>query len=96
MFRFTLPKVPGKYPVGTTTFAVPVTDIANDARIVGSARLRSTSDPDSPSTTPALKLEEVAFTAFYPADVSSLETDPHIAKWVPRCVFSKLRCALKT
>ena len=77
---FTLPPVPGKYPVGTTTFAVPVTDVTDEARVIGNAKLRSGAE----AGTPALLLEEAAFTVFYPADTSSVKPLPRIANWVPR------------
>lgn len=45
--------------VGATTFAAPV----RQALTIGSAKLRG-------SDSPALKLEEIVFTAFYPAQVT--------------------------
>lgn len=81
---FTLPEAPGRYPVGATTFAVPINTTNESSRIIGRAKLKPSSggQPD----TPALKLEEVAFTAYYPAD-----TDTHVklqkgVHWIPRCV----------
>ena len=65
---FTLYDVHGPYPVGATTFAIPLDEFTNpEDRILGEAKLK-TSASGRPNE-PALKFEEVAFTAFYPADV---------------------------
>lgn len=57
-----LPESSGQFRVGATTFVTPV----RPPRSVGSAKiLNSTSNVREP----ALQLEEVAFTAYYPADV---------------------------
>ena len=81
---FTLPEVHGKYPVGATTFAIPIQAQDDASRVVGRARLKPSSggQPD----TPALKLEEVAFTAYYPADVRAVKHAYKGVHWVPRCV----------
>lgn len=81
----TLPEIPGRYPVGATTFAVPVKTQDEAARIIGRAKLKPSSggQPD----TPALKLEEVAFTVYYPADISPPPKNSAERKrlhWVPR------------
>ncbi|KAF9453028.1 hypothetical protein P691DRAFT_659435 [Macrolepiota fuliginosa MF-IS2] len=55
-----LPLIHGRFPVGVTTFVTPV----RPSRLVGSAKLKSNSADH------ALQLEEVAFTAYYPADTS--------------------------
>jgi len=68
----------GGFPVGATTFVTPV----RPARIVGSAKLRnSKSEPPEP----AFYLEEVAFTAYYPADLSSRTTRKGL-HWLIRLV----------
>ena len=91
----TLPAIPGPYPVGSTTFAVPVPLSDARARVVGTARLKrgtrgrrswDGADEDAHANAneeePALKLEEVAFTAFYPADVATGGRAPSLG-WVP-------------
>ena len=82
---FSLPEVHGKYPVGATTFAVPITAQDDASRIVGRAKLKPSSggQPD----TPALKLEEVAFTAYYPADTQMAAHKGMY--WLPRCVVGR-------
>lgn len=81
---FSLPEVHGRYPVGATTFAIPVTAQDDASRVVGRAKLKPSSggQPD----TPALKLEEVAFTAYYPADMQVVAHKG--VHWLPRCVLS--------
>ncbi|KAJ3538581.1 hypothetical protein NM688_g6497 [Phlebia brevispora] len=86
---FTLPEVAGKYPVGTTSFAVPITNVEEADRVIGSATLRASSGTQA--GTPALKLEEVAFTAFYPADISSRYRGPRTTSWIPKPVDGLLR-----
>ncbi|TFK22339.1 hypothetical protein FA15DRAFT_622679 [Coprinopsis marcescibilis] len=63
---FFLPAIQGRFPVGVTTFVSPV----QRPRPIGTVKLRS---PPTGSTRPnnALYLEEVAFTAYYPADTTS-------------------------
>lgn len=56
---FHLPDCHDPYSVGATTFVTPV----RPSRIYGSARL--------PNGQPALVLDEVAFTAYYPADMAN-------------------------
>jgi platelet-activating factor acetylhydrolase len=55
------PDIPGPYMVGATTFSLPL----QSSSLIGSAKLN-----DKDGLRPALMLEEVAFTAFYPADLS--------------------------
>jgi len=69
-----LPAIPGRYAVGVTTFVTPV----SSPRPIGSVKLRNGSSEASSGTStpqgqakPALFLEEVAYTAYYPADISS-------------------------
>lgn len=58
-----LPNIPGRYEVGASTFALPL----RSPTIIGSAKLRV---PGADGLRPALPLEEVAFTAYYPAETS--------------------------
>jgi platelet-activating factor acetylhydrolase len=67
-----LPNITGHYEVGATTFALPL----RSPEVIGSAKLRV---PGTDELRPALLLEEVAFTAFYPAETSGSDS------------FSKLR-----
>lgn len=78
----TLPKVPGPYAVGVTTFAVAVPAQTDEDRIIGTAKLKGHAGT---AGAPALKLEEVAFTAYYPADVSSGSAGQRVG-WIPKCV----------
>ena len=80
---FTLPETPGKYPVGATTFAVPVKTKDEAARIIGRAKLRSPGGGGEP----ALKLEEVVFTAYYPAETIEHTKSNKSVHWVPRYVW---------
>jgi platelet-activating factor acetylhydrolase len=56
------PKIVGPFKVGATTFTLPL----RSSSVIGSAKLPH----DKEGLRPALALEEVAFTAFYPADTS--------------------------
>lgn len=67
---FTLPEVPGKYPVGATTFAVHIPPPSNqecDGHVIGNAKLKTSRGGASDG--PALVMKEVAFTAYYPAEM---------------------------
>ncbi|KAF9569098.1 hypothetical protein CPC08DRAFT_732375 [Agrocybe pediades] len=57
---FFLPNPVGRFQVGVTTFTTPV----RPAKVIGSAKFRKDNKA-------ALCLQEVAFTAYYPADVDS-------------------------
>ena len=92
---FTLPDVQSKYPVGTTTFAIPVSVSDEKARVVGTAKLKRPKGRAARNATfvteagdtgdePALRLEEVAFTAFYPANVEGCNGKVPTAGWVPK------------
>lgn len=77
----------GPYDVGATTFALPV----RPAGVIGKAALRT----ETGQITPALRLEEVSFTAYYPASLSpgmAKSRQPSWLDWVPRCVLCHSRC----
>jgi platelet-activating factor acetylhydrolase len=57
---FFLPEIQGRFAVGASTFVTPV----RPACTTGSATLRN-------STSSAFRLQEVAFTAYYPAELTS-------------------------
>lgn len=63
-------------PVAAATFVAAV----NPALAVGSATLAGTTND------PALLLEEVAFTAYYPADLSQRPRPRKGLDWLLRCV----------
>ena len=76
-----LPDFAGPYKVGATTFSLPL----QSPSVIGSAKLRHGKE----GLRPALSLEEVAFTAFYPADISGstgLKTSSMGLDWLIRCV----------
>ncbi len=86
---FTLYDTPGPYPVGATTFAIPLDEFASpEDRIVGEAKVKASASGHP--NEPALKLEEVAFTAFYPAELNAAGGGrKRISKglgWIPRYV----------
>ncbi|KAL0949350.1 hypothetical protein HGRIS_009420 [Hohenbuehelia grisea] len=68
----------GPHPVGATTFVVPV----RPARVVGTAKI---------GQQPALQLEEVAFTAYYPAHVEDAAKPKKGLNWLLRPVNQSLR-----
>lgn len=60
-----LPEFHGRFPVGATTFKLPVS-----TKVLGTAKIYRDGHSDGgPSVKPALKLDEVIFTAYYPAQV---------------------------
>ncbi|KAK0234052.1 platelet-activating factor acetylhydrolase, isoform II-domain-containing protein, partial [Armillaria fumosa] len=70
---FHLPGCHDPYSVGATTFVTPV----RPSRIYGSARL--------PNEQPALVLDEVAFTAYYPANLADKSWTPRLGiDWLNR------------
>lgn len=71
-----LPNPGGRFPVGATTFKLAVPRCP-----LSSAKVRSASS----GLKDALVLEEVAFTAYYPADVS-LKGTPRGLNWLLRFV----------
>lgn len=72
-----LPPIHGKYPVGATDFTIPL----HSTTYIGKAKLKH-----GETVKPALALEEVAFTAFYPVEASQ-DGAPQL-DWLVRCVCS--------
>ena len=70
----------GPYDVGVTTFTLPV----RPTEVIGKATVRT----ETGQITPALRLEEVSFTAYYPASPTTKEQSrqPTWLNWLPRCV----------
>lgn len=86
---FTLHDIPGRFPVGATTFVCPV----RPSVTVGSGKLRHTpkGEISADHAQPALQLEEVAFTAYYPAQTRNLDGSREFRKgldWLIRYVKS--------
>lgn len=75
-----LPEIQGRFPVGISTFVTPV----HPARPIGSVKRRPARNAPSDQTLPALMLEEVAFTAYYPADTSKLSKPKAGSNWFVR------------
>lgn len=65
--RLFLPTIQGRFPVGVTTFTTPV----QPPRSVGSVKLKHFRHTRQDYPEHALLLEEVAFTAYYPAEVNA-------------------------
>jgi platelet-activating factor acetylhydrolase len=81
-----LPNIAGRYEVGATTFALQL----RSASVIGSAKLR---EQGTEELKPALTLEEVAFTAFYPAETSGKDGVRDLRKgidWLGRPVKDSL------
>ena len=76
---FTLPYVVGQYAVGVTTFAIPISAVDDTVRVIGNAKLKASAGL---AGTPALSLEEVSFTAYYPADTDENSSTSTI-RWFP-------------
>jgi platelet-activating factor acetylhydrolase len=76
---FFLPAIQGRFPVGITTFVTPV----KSPQPIGNVKLRKPHTARPSHKNSALFLEEVAFTAYYPADVSS-KTVKHGVDWLIR------------
>lgn len=72
-----LPNPGGRFPVGATTFKLSVPRCT-----LGSAKVRAVSS----ELKHALVLEEVAFTAYYPADVPPKSTPREGLRWLLRFV----------
>ena len=67
-FRLFLPATQGRFPVGVTTFTTPV----QPPRAVGSVKLKDPRHTRQDCLEHALLLEEVVFTAYYPAEIDAL------------------------
>ncbi|KAK7695749.1 hypothetical protein QCA50_000386 [Cerrena zonata] len=65
---FTLPNVQGRYEVGCTTFAATLPQEIT----IPSSKYKSSHIPGRVAHTPVLTMKQIAFTAFYPADIDSL------------------------
>jgi platelet-activating factor acetylhydrolase len=79
---FSLPVAQGHFAIGATTFCLPV----GKAITVGSSKLKVKSEFQ-----PALQLEEVAFTAYYPARTESKDGTKRYKKglnWISQYVTS--------
>ncbi|KAJ3502495.1 hypothetical protein NMY22_g18563 [Coprinellus aureogranulatus] len=63
-----LPAIPGRYSVGVTTLVTPV----HRPRPIGNAKVRRRNRKGEEEIQPALFLEEVAYTVYYPAELSSV------------------------
>ncbi|CAL1701106.1 unnamed protein product [Somion occarium] len=90
---FTLPDIPGRYNVGCTMFAARLPSEVT----IPSSKFRPENNLRRPPYTPPLVLKEIAFTAYYPADVSSLGTRKcwqghhRYLPWLPRPIKEVLR-----
>lgn len=73
MFLNSFPDISGRYPVGATTFTHPVCPAFN----VGSAKRKSI----NLTSEPALRLEEIAFTAYYPSRTCDLDAGKSSGKF---------------
>lgn len=81
-----LPEIRGPYTVGASTFAIPI----HAPQIIGSAKFK---DSKKRPPGPALLLDEVVFTVYYPADTSDTSCTRRM-NWMIRydCLILKL-CA---
>lgn len=83
-----LPEFHGRFPVGATTFKLPVsTKVLSTAKI---HRHGHRSD-GGPSVKPALQLDEVVFTAYYPAQVKGNNMKKGL-DWLLRSVLELVCC----
>jgi hypothetical protein len=82
-----LPEFHGRFPVGATTFKLPVS-----TKVLGTAKIHRHGHSDSgPSVKPALQLDEVVFTAYYPAQVEGSNMKKGL-DWLLRSVLELARC----
>jgi hypothetical protein len=82
-----LPEFHGRFPVGATTFKFPVC-----TKVLGTAKIhRHGHSDDGPSVKPALQLDEVVFTAYYPAHVKGSNIKKGM-DWLLRSVLMLVRC----
>lgn len=75
-----LPAIQGRYAVGVTTLVTPV----QHPRPIGNAKVKRTAGKGGERVEPALFLEEVAYTVYYPADVSSKGAKKKGVDWFVR------------
>ncbi|KAH9986353.1 platelet-activating factor acetylhydrolase, isoform II-domain-containing protein [Russula compacta] len=73
----------GPYLVGATTFALPV----RPSDVIGTATVRT----ETGQITPALRLEEVSFTAYYPASPTIAQSRWKWLDWLPRPLAETVR-----
>ncbi|KAH9071536.1 hypothetical protein EDB83DRAFT_2517349 [Lactarius deliciosus] len=73
----------GPYAVGAVTFTLPV----RPTRIIGGAAVRT----ETGETVPALRLEEVSFTAYYPVSPNTTESRWNWLNWFPRPLAETVR-----
>lgn len=66
----------GPYAVGAATFVLPV----RPALVIGGTTLRT----ETGQTVPALRLEEISFTAYYPVSLTIPKSRWHWLNWFPR------------
>lgn len=78
-----LDNLAGPYAVGAATFVLPV----RPARVIGSAAVRT----DTGQTIPALRLEEVSFTAYYPVSPTTTKSRWDWLNWFPRPLAESVR-----
>jgi platelet-activating factor acetylhydrolase len=76
-----LSEIQGPFAVGAVTFVTPV----QPSRIISAAKLKRRDSTSELPAEPALCLQEVAFTAYYPAKISS-ETPNKGIPWLTRLV----------
>ena len=69
----------GPYAVGAATFVLPV----RPALVIGGTALRT----ETGQTVPALRLEEVSFTAYYPVSPTIPKSRWHWLNWFPRYIL---------
>ncbi len=69
----------GPYSVGAVTFVLPV----RPACVIGGATVRT----ETGQTVPALRLEEVSFTAYYPVSPTAMKSRWNWLNWFPRYMF---------
>jgi len=86
LFMLFLPKSNGRFPVGATTFKLPVS-----TKVLGTVKIsRHGHNDGGPTVEPALQLDEVVFTAYYPADIKGSNIKKGL-DWLLRSV-SELHC----
>ncbi|KAI0265829.1 platelet-activating factor acetylhydrolase, isoform II-domain-containing protein [Gloeopeniophorella convolvens] len=73
----------GPHTVGATTFALPV----RPTRVVGTAAVRA----ETGQTAPALQLEEVSFTVYYPVSPNVAKSHKKWLHWFPRSLRESVR-----